>query len=50
MAKQLTHKGKTSGFFGGTYTTSCGISVPTSQTTNLWWSSKPTCPACKGKK
>lgn len=46
MAKQLTHEGSTS-FWRGTYTTLCGITVPKAQTTNLWWSSTPTCPTCK---
>jgi len=49
VAKPLTHEGKTS-WWRGTFTTLCGITVPTKQTENKWWSSTPTCPVCLAKK
>ncbi|WP_156960832.1 hypothetical protein [Amycolatopsis taiwanensis] len=48
MSKQLTHTGKTS-WWNGTFTSDCGQTVPTKQTSNRWWSSVPTCPACLAK-
>ncbi len=47
--KQPTHSGTTS-WWRGTFTSDCGITVPTKQTTWKFWSSTPTCPGCVAKR